>query len=44
MLLARTGRIDEAVVDLRRYLDTEPAPSDAERVRLLLSQLGLEAQ
>jgi regulator of sirC expression with transglutaminase-like and TPR domain len=43
MLLARAGRVDEAVVDLRRYLDTEPQPSDAERVRLLLSQLDLEA-
>jgi regulator of sirC expression with transglutaminase-like and TPR domain len=44
MLLARTGRIEEAASDLRRYLDTEPEPSDAERVRLLLTQLGLEAR
>jgi regulator of sirC expression with transglutaminase-like and TPR domain len=43
MLLARTGRVDEAVVDLRRYLGTRPEPPDAERVKLLLTQLGQEA-
>lgn len=40
MLLARVGRVDEAVVDLRRYLDDTPDAPDAQRVRMLLEQLG----
>jgi regulator of sirC expression with transglutaminase-like and TPR domain len=39
-LLARTGRVDEARQDLVRYLDAAPDAPDAERVRLLLEQLG----
>ena len=40
MLLARVGRVDEAVTDLRQYLDASPDAPDAKRVRLLLEQLG----
>lgn len=40
MLLARLGRTDEAVVDLERYLQSSPAAPDAQRVRLLIDQLG----
>ena len=40
MLLARAGRTDEAVTDLRQYLEREPDAPDAERVRLLLDELG----
>jgi regulator of sirC expression with transglutaminase-like and TPR domain len=40
MLLARAGRVDEAVTDLRQYLEREPDARDAERVRLLLEDLG----
>lgn len=40
MLLARVGRVDEAVTDLQRYLTDTPDAPDAERVRLLLDQLG----
>jgi regulator of sirC expression with transglutaminase-like and TPR domain len=42
MLLARAGRVDEAVADLQRYLEARPEPPDADRVRLLLSELGRE--
>jgi len=40
MLLARLGRTDEAVHDLERYLQASPAAPDAQRVRLLIDQLG----
>jgi len=40
MLLARLGRVDEAVTDLRQYLDAAPDAPDAGRVRMLLEQLG----
>jgi regulator of sirC expression with transglutaminase-like and TPR domain len=40
MLLARVGRVDEAIVDLRRYLTSLPDAPDATRVRLLLDELG----
>jgi regulator of sirC expression with transglutaminase-like and TPR domain len=40
MLLARTGRVDEAIVDLERYLGATPEPPDAERVRMLIRELG----
>jgi regulator of sirC expression with transglutaminase-like and TPR domain len=40
MLLARTGRMDEAIVDLERYLGATPEPPDAERVRMLIRELG----
>jgi regulator of sirC expression with transglutaminase-like and TPR domain len=39
MTLARVGDVDEAVRELIRYLELEPAASDAGRVRLLLEQL-----
>jgi regulator of sirC expression with transglutaminase-like and TPR domain len=40
MLLARLGRTDEAVIDLERYLRSAPSAPDAQRVRLLIDQLG----
>jgi regulator of sirC expression with transglutaminase-like and TPR domain len=40
MLLARAGRVEEAVTDLRQYLEREPDAQDAERVRLLLEELA----
>ncbi|MBW3553622.1 MAG: tetratricopeptide repeat protein [Gemmatimonadetes bacterium] len=40
LLLARTGRADEAVVDLERYLDHAPAAPDAQRVRSLIQELS----
>lgn len=40
MLLARTGRVAEAITDLERYLETVPAAADARRVRELIKQLG----
>ncbi|MGD8279409.1 MAG: tetratricopeptide repeat protein, partial [Gemmatimonadota bacterium] len=40
MLLARLGRTDEAVIDLERYLQASPGAPDAQRVRLLIDQLG----
>jgi regulator of sirC expression with transglutaminase-like and TPR domain len=42
MLLARTGRKDEAIHDLERYLDNAPSAVDAERVKMLIAQLGKE--
>jgi regulator of sirC expression with transglutaminase-like and TPR domain len=38
-LLARTGRVDDAIIDLERYLSEAPHAPDAERVRLLLREL-----
>lgn len=40
LLLARTGRTGEAVVDLERYLDFAPAAADAQRVRSLIEDLS----
>lgn len=40
MILARAGRLDEAVADLVHYLDAAPEAPDARRVRMLLEQLG----
>lgn len=40
LLLARTGRTDEAVADLARYLDFAPAAPDAQRVRSLIRDLS----
>jgi len=40
MLLARLGRTDEAVIDLEHYLRASPEAPDAQRVRLLIDQLG----
>lgn len=40
LLLARTGRAGEAVVDLERYLDHAPAAPDAHRVRSLIDDLS----
>jgi regulator of sirC expression with transglutaminase-like and TPR domain len=40
LLLARTGRTDEAVADLERYLDFSPAAADAGRVRSLIDDLS----
>ncbi|HET9984069.1 MAG TPA: transglutaminase-like domain-containing protein [Longimicrobiales bacterium] len=42
MILARSGRLDEAVADLEHYLDAAPEAPDARRVRMLLEQLGRE--
>jgi regulator of sirC expression with transglutaminase-like and TPR domain len=40
MLLARTGRVDEAILDLERYLINAPSAADAQRVKMLLEELG----
>jgi regulator of sirC expression with transglutaminase-like and TPR domain len=40
MVLARTGRTEEAISDLERYLDFAPEAPDAKRVRLLLDELA----
>jgi regulator of sirC expression with transglutaminase-like and TPR domain len=40
LLLARSGRTDEAVADLERYLDFAPAAPDAQRVRSLIEDLS----
>ncbi len=40
MLLARTGRTDDAIADLRAYLAAAPEAPDAERIRLLLAELA----
>ncbi|HUH11592.1 MAG TPA: tetratricopeptide repeat protein, partial [Longimicrobiales bacterium] len=40
ILLARTGRKDEAARDLERYLDLAPGAADTRRVRGLLRELG----
>jgi regulator of sirC expression with transglutaminase-like and TPR domain len=40
LLLARTGRADEAVAELERYLDFSPAAPDAQRVRSLIDDLS----
>lgn len=40
MLLARTGRVGEAIEDLERYLDYAPGAPDAGRVRSLIRELS----
>jgi regulator of sirC expression with transglutaminase-like and TPR domain len=40
LLLARSGRGEEAVADLERYLDFSPAAPDAQRVRSLIDDLS----
>src|SRR5690606_21589905 len=40
MLLARLGFADDAVQELRDYLARAPAADDADRVRLLIRELG----
>lgn len=40
LLLARSGRKHEAVVELERYLDRVPAAPDAQRVRSLIEDLS----
>lgn len=40
LLLARSGREQEAVVELERYLDRAPAAPDAQRVRSLIDDLS----
>ncbi len=44
LLLARTGRRDEAVADLERYLDFVPTAPDAQRVRSLIADLSRPGQ
>ena len=44
LLLARSGRADEAVADLERYLDFAPAAPDAQRVRSLIRELSRARQ
>jgi regulator of sirC expression with transglutaminase-like and TPR domain len=39
MVLARVGRVDEALIDLRTYLNATPGAADAERIRLLIDEL-----
>lgn len=40
MLLARRGRVAEAVAELEHYLDVLPGAPDAQRIRMLLSELN----
>jgi len=40
MLLARIGRVGEAIADLERYLISAPEAPDARRVRELIRELG----
>ena len=40
LLLARTGRRDEAVAELERYLHSSPRAPDAQRVRSLIDDLS----
>ncbi len=42
VLLARKGRVDEAIQDLQQYLSAAPDARDVGRVRLLLEQLRKE--
>jgi regulator of sirC expression with transglutaminase-like and TPR domain len=44
MLLARTGRVGEAIADLERYLDCAPEAPDARRVRNMIEQLARGAK
>ncbi|HEX7051398.1 MAG TPA: transglutaminase-like domain-containing protein [Longimicrobiales bacterium] len=40
MLLARAGRVDEAIADLESYLSSAPEAPDARRVRHMIEALG----
>ena len=40
MVLARVGRVDEAIADLRSYLDSAPDAPDAQRIRMLIDGLA----
>lgn len=39
-LLARAGRVDEALIDLERYLNEAPEAPDADGVKTLIAELG----
>jgi regulator of sirC expression with transglutaminase-like and TPR domain len=39
LVLARSGRVGEAIADLGRYLDTAPEAPDARRVRRMIEEL-----
>jgi regulator of sirC expression with transglutaminase-like and TPR domain len=43
MLLARRGRVAEAVAELEHYLDVLPGAPDAQRIRLLLAELNKDS-
>lgn len=42
MLLARAGRVGEAIADLENYLDSAPEAPDARRVRNMIDRLARE--
>ncbi|HEX6939276.1 MAG TPA: transglutaminase-like domain-containing protein [Longimicrobiales bacterium] len=44
MLLARAGRLGEAIADLESYLSSAPEAPDARRVRSMIERLGREAR
>ena len=44
MLLARRGRVAEAVAELEHYLDVLPGAPDAQRIRMLLAELTKESR
>src|SRR5690554_2878962 len=44
MLLARTGRVGEAIADLESYLDSAPEAPDARRVRHMIEELARDAR
>jgi len=44
MLLARSGRVGEAIADLEKYLDSSPEAPDARRVRNIIERLGRESK
>ena len=39
MILARRGKIEQAIAELEHYLDVAPSAADAQRVRLLIEEL-----
>lgn len=39
MILARRGHVQEAIAELRHYLEVVPAAPDAQRIRMLIDQL-----
>lgn len=44
MLLARAGRVGEAIADLETYLNAAPDAPDARRVRNMIERLGRESR
>ena len=44
MLLARAGRVAEAIADLETYLNAAPDAPDARRVRNMIERLGRESR